>query len=112
MQSNAINVDDYIKEAPADRREGLTALRKLFLDELKDYEETMRYGGPCYEKNNIAEAGFASQKNFIAVYILKTDVMNDYKHLLKGVSTGKGSIRFTNPGKINFEVIQKMLAGT
>jgi uncharacterized protein YdhG (YjbR/CyaY superfamily) len=70
------------------------------------------YGGPCYAKNNIPEAGFASQKRSINVYILKTDAMNKYKSQLKGVSVGKGCIRFPNPEKVDYEVIQKMLKAT
>jgi hypothetical protein len=31
---------------------------------------------------------------------------------LKGVSVGKGCIRYTNPEKIDFAVVQKMLAET
>ncbi|MBL0355410.1 MAG: DUF1801 domain-containing protein [Chitinophagaceae bacterium] len=114
MQSKATSVDIYLTEVPADRLSALTQLRALCLEELRGYKEAMTYGMPCYEKNNIAEAGFASQKNFIALYILKKEVMDKYKELLKGkgVSTGKGCIRFTKPGKINFEIVQKMLRDT
>lgn len=38
--------------------------------------------------------------------------MKKYKNELKGVSIGKGCIRFTSPGKIDFEVVCKILAGT
>lgn len=112
MQSKAANVDVYLKEVPAERRSILTKIRELCLKELKGYDETMRYGLPCYEKNNVAEVSFASQKNFIALYILKQDVMQQYKNELKGVSIGKGCIRFTRPDKIDLTVVRKMLAGT
>ena len=114
MQSKAKDVDAYLKEVPEDRLVCLKKIRKLCLKELKGYEETMAYGGPCYEKNKIAEAGFASQKHFIGLYILKQDVMTKYKDLLKGkgISTGKGCIRFSKPDKINFEVVEKLLRGT
>ena len=112
MQSKAANVDMYLKEVPADRLTALKKIRQLCLQELKGYKETMRYGSPCYEKNNIAEVGFASQKNNIALYILKQDVMQKYRDELKGVSTGKGCIRFTKPDKIDFEVVKKLLSGT
>jgi uncharacterized protein YdhG (YjbR/CyaY superfamily) len=112
MQSKAATVDDYLKEVPAERLAALTKIRQLCLKELKGYKESMRYGLPCYEKNNIAEASFASQKNNIALYILKTDVMQQYKGELKGMSTGKGCIRFTKPEKIDFTIVQKMLAAT
>lgn len=114
MQSKAQTVDDYLKEVPADRLNALIKLRELCLNELNGYAETMAYGGPCYEKNKIAEVGFASQKHFIGLYILKQDVMEKYKDQLKGkgISTGKGCIRFSKPGNINFELVNKMLVET
>ena len=72
----------------------------------------MLYGGPCYVKNNIVETGFASQKHFIGIYILKQDVMKKYKDELKDANIGKGVIRYTNPDKIDLDVIKKMLTGT
>ena len=114
MQSKASDVDTYLKEVPDDRRPVLKKIRDLCLKELKGYDESMKYGGPCYEKNNIPEAGFASQKHFIGLYILKQDVMEKYKPLLKGkgISIGKGCIRFSKPDKIDLEVVRKMLKGT
>jgi uncharacterized protein YdhG (YjbR/CyaY superfamily) len=112
MQSNAATVDSYLKEVPEDRLAVLTRLRALCLAALKGYDETMRYGMPCYEKNGIIEVSFASQKNTVNLYILKQDVMDRYKGELKGVSTGKGCIRFTKVEKIDFEVVKKILEGT
>ena len=109
MQSKAATVDDYLKELPSDRSEAMSKLRKLFLRELKGYEERMEYGGPCYAKNNVIEAGFASQKHFIGVYFLKQTVFKKYVDEFKNVTYGKGVIRFTKPDKIDFKVIQKML---
>jgi uncharacterized protein YdhG (YjbR/CyaY superfamily) len=112
MQSKATTVDEYLKEVPTERLKALTQIRELCRKKLKGYVEIMRYGGPCYEKDNIVEVGFASQKNFISLYILKTDVMEQYRDQLKGISVGKGCIRYTKPEKIDFSLILKMLAGT
>lgn len=112
MQSKAATVELYLQEVPPKRSEALKKIRCLCLSELKGYEEVMMYGSPCYIKNGLAEVGFASQKNSINIYILKTDVMEKYKGLLKGVGIGKGCIRFSNPEKIDYAVIQKMLRGT
>ncbi len=114
MQSQAKDVTTYLEEVPAERKAALAQLRKLCLDSLKGFEESMRYGGPCYSRNGEVEVGFASQKNFIGLYILRTDVMNTYKDLLKikGVSLGKGCIRYSKPEKIDFEVVEKMLKAT
>jgi uncharacterized protein YdhG (YjbR/CyaY superfamily) len=111
MQSKASTVTEYIKEAPAERRATLIKLRKLCRATLKGYKETMRYGGPGYEKNGVVEVGFNSQKHFIGLYILKTDVMKAHKDKLKGISVGKGVIRYTKPEKIDFEVVQTLLTG-
>lgn len=114
MQSTAKDVTAYIEEAPAERREALTRLRTLFRAVLTDFDETMEYGGPCYSRGGQVEAGFASQKNFIGVYILRTDVMNAHNHILtsKGVNVGKGAIRYSKPERIDFVVVEKMLRAT
>lgn len=114
MQSNAKDVTTYIKEAPAERQEVLTRLRDLCRLTLTSFEETMDYGGPSYKRNGEVEAGFASQKNFIGLYILRTDVMAAHRDLLKvkGVSVGKGAIRYSKPERIDFGVVESMLRAT
>ena len=74
----------------------------------------MAYGGPSYSRNGEVEVGFASQKNFIGLYILRTDVMKTHRDQLKGkgVSIGKGAIRYSKPEKIDFGVVEKMLRAT
>jgi len=114
MQSAAKDVTTYIREAPAERREVLMRLRDLFRAALTGFEESMDYGGPSYKRNGVVEAGFASQKNFIGVYILRTDVMKSHRDLLKakGVSIGKGAIRYSSPERIDFGVVESMLRAT
>ena len=94
MQSKALTFDLYLKETPVNRLDALVTISDLCLKEIKSYNKTMRYGMPCYEKNDIIEVSFASQKNNITLYILKQDVMERYKGELKGASIGKGCIRF------------------
>lgn len=74
----------------------------------------MQYGGPVYSRSGVAQVGFASQKQFIGIYILGAEVMNTHKHLLTipGVSLCKGCIRYSKPGKIDFRVGEKMLKAT
>jgi len=114
MQSKAKDVATYIEEAPAERQEALTRLRDLCRTHLTGFEETMEYGGPSYKRNREVEVGFASQKNFIGLYILRTDVMNAHREFLKGkgISVGKGAIRYSKPERIDFSVVESMLRGT
>ena len=114
MQSQAEDVTAYLQEVPAERKEALEEIRRQCLAVLKGFEESMQYGGPCYSRNGVVEVGFASQKHFIGLYILRTDVMNAHKDMLKikGVSLGKGCIRYSKSEKIDFKVVESMLKAT
>ena len=114
MQSTAKDVTTYIKEVPAERQEALLKLRALCQELLAGFEETMDYGGPSYKRNGEVEVGFMSQKQYIGLYILRTDVMNAHRNLLKGkgISIGKGVIRYSKPERIDFGVVESMLRGT
>lgn len=114
MQSTAKNVTEYLDEVPAERKAALAKLRDLCRASLKGFEESMNYGGPSYSRNGEVEVGIASQKNFIGLYILRLDVLNAHRDLLKvkGVSVGKGVIRYSKPERIDFEVVKMMLKAT
>jgi hypothetical protein len=60
----------------------------------------------------VAEVGFMSQKNNIALYILRKDVLDVYRSAIVASSIGKGCIRYRNPNKIDFEMVEKLLVGT
>jgi len=110
MQSKAKDVDTYIDEVPEERREAISKLRMLCNEILDGYEESMEYGMPSYKlSGGEVEIAFASQKNYISLYILKEPVMDANRHLLEGLNLGKGCIRYTKPDKINFEIVRKML---
>src|SRR5215212_205127 len=114
MQSSARTVAAYIKESPAKRQETLSRLRSLCRTELIGFKESMAYGMPGYSRDGVVEVGFASQKNFIALYILRTDVMRSHRYMFNvpGVTLGKGCIRYSKPEKIDFGVVEKILRAT
>jgi hypothetical protein len=97
MQSQAKDMATYIQEAPSDRREALTKLRRLCREMVKGFEERMAYGGPCYARNGAIEVGFASQMRYISLCILRQDALETQRPFLKGLSVGKGCIRYTRP---------------
>ena len=114
MQSTAKNVNDYLDEVPVERKQSIAKLRDLCLDLLGGFEESMIYGMPSYSRDGEVEVAFASQKNYISLYILRTDVMNVYRDSLdaKGVSLGKGCIRYSRSERIDFKLVEKMLNAT
>ena len=112
MQSKAPNVAAYLEEAPEDRRPVLEKLRGLCRKVLAGYEESMEWGMAAYKKDGTAEVAFASQKNYIAIYFLKSRVLRANKALLPGVDMGKGCLRFPKPERIDLGVIEKLLRST
>ena len=112
MQSKATSVAAYMLEVPRERAACLKAIRKLCRELLAGYSEVMKYGMPCYSKDGQIEVSFGSQKNYIALYILKTDVVEANREALAGLSVGKGCIRYSRPEQVNLDVVRKLLAGT
>lgn len=112
MQSQTTDVDAYIAEAPAPRRQALVALRDLCRQLLTGFEESMAYGMPGYARDGVVEVGFASQKNYISLYILRQDALETQRPFLTGLSVGKGCIRYSRPDKIDFAVVEKLLVAT
>ena len=111
MTSKAPDVQTYVQEVPAGRRPAIEKLRSLCRQTLAGYEECMAYGGPCYKRNGVIEVGFASQKQYIALYLLKRDVVDAFRSVLPA-SSGKGCIRYTRPEKIDFDVVKRLLLET
>jgi len=111
MQSNSKTVDAYLREVTAERKAGLLLLRELCLSALKGFDESMEYGMPSYSRDGEVEVAFASQKNYISLYIMKQDVMKAHKDKLKGtgISFGKGCIRYTRAERINFKIVEEIL---
>jgi uncharacterized protein YdhG (YjbR/CyaY superfamily) len=112
MTSKAISVQEYMAELPAGRKPALESLLALCRQNLKGYDECMEYGMPCYKRNDAAEVAFASQKQHIALYVMKKDVVDEFRDALPGSKIGKGCIRFSKPDKIDFDVVGEILRRT
>ncbi|MBT3273644.1 MAG: DUF1801 domain-containing protein [Spirochaetales bacterium] len=109
MQSEAIDVDSYLREVPKDRLSALSEIRNLCRESHPGYTENMAYGMPSYSKGGVVELAFASQKQNIALYVLKEGVVNQFRDRFAKSAIGKGCIRFRNPEKIDFELVRQIL---
>jgi len=112
MTSKATDVASYIKEVPAERRPAIEKLRSLCRQNLKGYEECMEYGLPGYKRNGSVEVSFASQKQYIALYVMKKNIVDEFRRALATTSIGKSCIRFHRPERIDFEVVRQLLRRT
>jgi uncharacterized protein YdhG (YjbR/CyaY superfamily) len=113
VQSKAADVDGYFAEVPVERREALGRLRELCRAELPGHTEKMAYGMPAYERpSGEGEIAFASQKQYISFYVLRTDVRKAFEERLATQDMGKGCLRFRKPEQIDFDLVRDLLRAT
>lgn len=112
VRSDAGDVDGYLAEAPEDRRDALRRLRESCRAELAGFDEVMAYGMPVYQRDGSAEIAFASQKQYISFYVMRSDVRELFEGRLAGQDMGKGCLRFRKPGSIDFELVRDLLRAT
>ena len=133
MTSKATTVEQYINEAPEDRREALHKLRNVILENLPEgFQEGMGYGMAgyvvphsiypqgyhCDPKQALPFMSFASQKNSINFYhmgIYAKPELYDWfvteypKHSKQKLDIGKSCLRIKKPENIPFELIGELV---
>ena len=122
--------EEYIAALPPDRREAISAVRKVILDNLPDgYMEGMQYGmigyyvplerfGDTYNGQPLGMAALASQKNHMALYL--NNVYGDpeverrfrqrYEASGHRLDMGKSCVRFRTLESLPLDVIGKTIA--
>lgn len=132
MQSGATSPDEYIASLPEDRKEAISKIRKIILDNLpKGFQEGMGYGMMGYSvPHSIYPAGYhcdpklplpfiamASQKNFISFYHMGVYAdkklfdwfVNEYpKHCKTRLDMGKSCIRFKKMNDIPYQLLGEL----
>jgi hypothetical protein len=132
MQSKATTVKQYLAELPEDRREAITAVRKVILDSLDSkFEEGMQYGMIGYHvphsvypagyhsdpKQPLPFAALASQKNYMSLYLMslygeashEKQFRDEWKKTGKKLDMGKCCIRFRRLEDLALDVIGRMI---
>jgi uncharacterized protein YdhG (YjbR/CyaY superfamily) len=132
MQIKADSPEEYIDQLPEDRKEAISQLRKVILDNLPEgFVETMSYGMigyvvphsiypqgyHCDPKLPLPFMNIASQKNYIAVYHMGMYgdkklfdwFADEYTKRTKSKpDMGKSCIRFKKFDKIPYELIGEL----
>ncbi|MFJ6852155.1 iron chaperone [Streptomyces sp. NPDC091271] len=113
VRSTAEDVDGYLAEVPEERKDALGRLRQLCGAELEGFDEVMAYGMPAYGRGGTAEIAFASQKQYISLYLMRSDVREAFEERLAGQDMGKGCLRFRRPASIDFDdLVRDLLRAT
>ena len=104
-------VDAYLAGLEPNRREALTELRAIVLEEAPGAVETMKYRMPTYEFHDGVLCAFASQKQYMSLY-MDTNLVDEYRADLDGLSVGKSCIRFRKLDKLPIGTVRTMLRET
>lgn len=126
------SVAEYLAALPPDRREAISAVRRVILKNLdKDYEEGLSYnmigyfvphrvyppGYHCNPQQGVPFAGLGSQKNHMSLYVMcsygspeeERWIREQFAKAGKKLDMGKACIRFRKLDDLPLEVIGEMV---
>lgn len=132
MQSKAATVEQYLAELPEERRQAISAVRKVVLDNLdRGFEEGMQYGMIGYVvPHKIYPAGYhcdpkqplpfvclASQKNYMSLYMIclysdgpdEQRFRQEWEKAGKKLDMGKSCIRFKKFDDLAIDAIARSI---
>lgn len=133
MDQGIKSVEEYLEKLPEDRREIIERLREMILANLpKGFEETISYGMIGYVvPHSIYPKGYhvkpeeplpflsiASQKNHIAIYHSGIYMIPELEEWFRAeysrrvdtkLDMGKSCIRFRNPKKIPYDLLEELM---
>jgi len=111
MITTYADVDTYIASLNEPHKSSLQQLRRIILETVPGAEETIQYSMPYYTYHGMLCA-FASQKHYMSFYLLDGEIVEKNRHLLVGLSVGKGCIRSKDINMLPESTIRVMLCET
>ena len=133
MKSDALTIDQYLKELPDDRKEAIENIRKSILKNLpQGFQEVLSYGMigyvvphsiypngyHCNTKLPLPFINIGSQKNFISLHHLglyfDENLVNWFSseysnHSKNKLDMGKGCVRFKKINEIPLDLIGELV---
>ena len=107
-----VTIDAYLAEAAPDRAEALARIRELAGRILTGFDESLTYGMPTYARDGQPEFAFASQKSGLSLYFMNMDAVATCAGGLAGQDMGKSCLRFRRSDKIDWNVVEQLMAAT
>ena len=132
MQSDAKTVDGYLSELDQSRREAVSVVRNVILDNLPDgYEEVMQFGmisyivplsvvADTYNGQPLMYIALASQKHYMSLYltiVYADEAVADWfkqRYLATGkkLNMGKSCVRFKKLDDLPLELVGEVAGMT
>ena len=132
VKSTASTVQNYLDELPEDRRNVVSQVREVVLQNLPEgYQESLNWGMITYEiplarypktynKQPLAYVALAAQKNHYALYLMcvyqnseqEAQLRADFQKAGKKFDMGKSCLRFRKLEDLPMDVIARLVAST
>jgi len=132
VKSSASTVEDYLEELPPDRRNVISKVRQIILENLPaGYQESMNWGMISYEiplemypdtynGKPLSYVALAAQKNHYALYLMgvyqdpeqEAWLKDAYEEAGKKLNMGKSCLRFRKLEELPPDVIARVIACT
>ena len=109
MKQAAPDLELYYGSLPGERRDALLAIRKLIRRTWPAATEDMAYGMPTFHLDGSPLFAIASQKHFMALYIMPYDLLDAFKNDLKVYDRGKSCIRFKRLEAPTFDLFDRII---
>lgn len=130
MRSESGSIEEYLAALPDDRRQAITAVRDLILQNLPEgYQERLAFGmigyviplsryPKTYNGQPLMYAALANQKNYMSVYLMgvygSTEAADwfqtEYRLTGKRLDMGKSCIRFRRLDDLPLQLIGRAVA--
>ncbi len=130
MKSDAATVKEYLASLPEDRRKAISAVRAVIRKNLPagivegmnwgmiSYEVPMSVVSDTYNGQPLMFAALASQKNYMAVYLMAIYAREDYREKFeaeyrasdKRIDMGKSCVRFRTIDDLPLDLIGQAIA--
>ena len=111
MTKESKKVDEYMAGLEPKRRDALAQVRSLILETVPDAQETLKYRMPTYEYRGGVLVAFASQKQYMSLY-MDTELVEKHRDELAGLDVGKSCIRFRKLEKLPLDTVRTILEET
>lgn len=112
MKIDAATPEAYFDAIPEERREQLLEIRKLVKRAWPKVKEDMHQGMPTYHLDGQPFFSMASQKNFMAIYVMPYDLLDAFNKDLKAYDRGRSCIRFRRLDADKLELFDRIIKYT
>jgi hypothetical protein len=132
VSSKAKSIEEYLLELPEDRRNIISRVRRMILENLPEgYQENMNWGMITYEiplerypntynKQPLGYVALAAQKNYYALYLMciyqdsdnEARLREVFQRAGKKLDMGKSCLRFKKLDDLPLELLGEIIAST